>query len=90
MVSPPRCPSNDLLNDPEFSEELETWRKELKEDQLKVALVWSSDDPLLLVGDSGTFYFETQGYIHELGKSVVDLRQYLNGSKSIHDAPRKV
>jgi hypothetical protein len=85
----PNVPSQELLDDPEFQEDLEEWREQLNEEQLRVLLVWGSDDPVLLVGKSGRFYFETQGYIHELGKSVDDLKPYLNGSKKIYDAPRR-
>lgn len=92
MGSPPGKPNPELLTDPEFITKVQMWRKQLNETELKVVLRWGSDDPLLLVGASGTFYFETLGYIHELGKSVDDIRPYLTalGSKKISDAPRRV
>lgn len=89
MGQSPEIPSKDLLDDSEFQEDLETWRKKLKEKQLKVVVVWAGDDAILLVGDSGTYYFETWGYIHKLGTSIEDIRMYLIGSKNIHEAPCK-
>jgi len=81
----PTVPPEELLRDDEFLAELETWKEKLKERQLEVVVVWAADDPLLLRGSSGTFYFETRGHIYDLGKSVEELRQYLTSNgKSFH------